>query len=720
MDKVMDRKEVFFKLLFGRSEGYLSLAFLEQESRKFFERYYRYPKELDTAIKEIDALKDSHNAYFCPQLFSEKARKKEFVNFTPNAWADLDSCHPNKMLVTPSVQVQSSPGRYQAYWVFDDFVAPKEAEELSRRIAYFHHDDGADNSGWDLTQLLRVPFTPNHKYKNTEVTTIEVSKAKYRMDDFVEYPQLAEFKTEELDMPDISGIDVQELLDSHARSMNPQIFKYLEETPKDGAWSAALWNLEMLLFETGFNRAQVFAIVQNAACNKYERDKRPVSQLWKDVCRAGDHHDLNKKLMVEKPHEMVTLLSQDERDYVDTLPPTFVDRYIDWAAGLSDASKQYHQAGGFIILSSLLCGSVALPTSFGVIIPNLWFMILADTTLTRKSTAMDIATDLLEEVNSDAIMATDGTIEGLMTALSTRARKPSLFLRDEFSGLIDSMLKKDYMAGMAEMLTKLYDGRMMKRVLKKEIFEIHDPRLIIFAGGIKNKIVSQLTFEHVSSGFLPRFVFITAESDITKVRPLGPPEFVVSKERALLLDEMREMYDHYQAPQTLSIGETSMSFDAARTYDAKLTSEAWIRYNKLEYTLTQLGVTSEMPDVFTPVGDRLAKSILKAAILIAASRQRNQHVEVTLDDVLIAIKYGEAWRTYSTEIIANVGRSQNEKLLQDIEKHIRRSPDGMPRSKILRVFKLTARQGREVIDTMIDRGLIEEHRNGRTSTYYAF
>src|SRR5690606_32174212 len=100
---------------------------------------------------------------------------------------------------------------------------------------------------------------------------------------------------------------------------------------------------------------------------------------------------------------------------------------------------------------------------------------------------------------------------------------PSVFLRDEFSGLLEQMTKKDYMAGMAELLTKLYDGKMQKRILRKETVEVREPILILFAGGIKNKVTRILTHEQVSSGFMPRFIFITAESDISTLKPLGPP-----------------------------------------------------------------------------------------------------------------------------------------------------------------------------------------------------
>jgi len=53
-------------------------------------------------------------------------------------------------------------------------------------------------------------------------------------------------------------------------------------------------------------------------------------------------------------------------------------------------------------------------------------------------------------------------------------------LRDEFSGLLDQMTKKDYLSGMAELLTKLYDCKMQKRVLKSGIVEVRNPRLTIY------------------------------------------------------------------------------------------------------------------------------------------------------------------------------------------------------------------------------------------------
>lgn len=720
-----DDLKSFFKLLFGKTQGWLCIAYINPNSRSFKEKFFQYPAELTLIADDIIKNADDKNIYFCPQLFKSGtagSRRKDNVSVVTCAWSDLDKCHPENLLVAPSISFESSPNRYQAFWLLDE-IAPADAEDLSRRIAYAHKKHGADLSGWDLTQLLRVPHTKNMKYKDApEVKVLNISDVEYRLEDFSEYPEVHSFSKSEVgDVPDVSDINVDELLEAHAISLNPMVFTYYSTVPDPGKWSHALYSLEMFLFEGGFSKEQVFAICKKSACNKFERDKRPDSHLWRDVVSAYNHHVDNKETNVEEPEKLLTLLTEAERARVRELPDGFVERYIKWASDLSDAAKQYHQAGAFTILSALLCGHVILPTSYGSIIPNLWFMILGDTTLTRKSTSMDMAVDLLSEIDPEALMATDGTLEGLMTILSGRPKKPSVFLRDEFSGLLDSMIRKDYMAGMPEMLTKLYDGKMMKRVLKRESFEVHDPRLIMFTGGIKTKVTQILTMEHVASGFMPRFIFITAESDITRIKPIGPPTDIDMGDRDKLLEELTKIKEHYQGFEPMKIGEQELTLAMPKEHKAVLSKEAWLRYNQLEMKLTQYGMDSEIPDAMTAVGGRLANSILKAAVLMSAARQFNAKttVYVTEDDILRAIKYGEAWRTYADEVISNVGITGDERLIDKIETFIRhRGTIGVNRSTILRTFKLTAKQGREMLDTMVQRNLIDQKANGRNMIYY--
>lgn len=714
MDK---RRETFFRLVFEKGSGFLCIAYgpPDRDPKKFREEFFQFPEELPQALDLINKVYMGNNVWFSPMLYAKRKRVKETVAFTPCSWSDADTCEPEAFFVAPTISIESSPGRYACLWMYETPPDPDEAENVSQRIAYTHAEDGADRTGWDLTQLLRMPYTYNFKYASTPIVgIIDINRKLYRLKDFDrDYEQVAHYSPVDIPMPDVSDIDADELMDKQRLQMTPTIWRlYQEPLPESQSWSEPLWKLMMYLFEAGFGLEHVFAIANNAACNKYEKRGAPLEQLWKDVCRAHTQYQ-QRSTEGAQTTGTVQLVSDEEREAV-LAEESFVERYITWAKALGDAAVQYHQAGAFTALSALLAGAVQLPTSFGIIKPNLWFMILADTTLTRKSTAMDIAMDLIMEVDDDVVMATDGSLEGMLTSLSTRPGKPSVFLRDEFSGLLESITRKDYYAGMPEMLTKLYDGKMQKRILRKESIDVRDPCFLIFAGGIKNKITSLLSFEHVSSGFMPRFVFITAESDIARVKPLGPPTDWTDNNRQAILDELEDLYDFYANHETvMKIAGSNIDITSPKKFNARLTPEAWQRYNEMEALMLDLGMKSQRPDIMTPVYDRLSKSILKASVLLAASRKKQDPVVVEVSDIVRAMVYGEQWREYADDVMNNVGMGQNERQLANIVAAIKRRP-GVSRSTLMQNHHLDARQASQVLETLEQRGLINRVTQGKS------
>lgn len=711
-----ERRMTFLRQAFGISEGYVCVAYGTRDRKQFREEFFKWPHDADEILGVVNKVYQGHNVWICPQLFDKKARKKENCIRTPSAWSDLDTCDPELLEVEPTVLIESSPGRYQALWLFDKEVDPDDAENLSQRIAYKHAEDGADRSGWDITQLLRFPYTYNYKYATTPVIKVlDINRNRYRLSDFEQkYPQVAGFEYMDVPLPEMGTIpNGLEILDAQRLKVSPMIWRlFQEELPKNESWSESLWKLQLMLFEAGFDRLEVFAIAREAKCNKYVKDGQVRDRhLWKEVLRAESKHLQNVNAFSPKNYEEKPLVSDEERRQVES-QDTFIERYIEWAKSLGDAAPQYHQAGAFTALSSLLAGNVQLPTSFGMMKPNLWFMILADTTLTRKSTAMDIAMDLVTEIDPEIIMATDGSIEGLLTSLSTRPGRPSVFLRDEFSGLLEMITKKDYYAGMPELLTKLYDGKMQKRILRKESIDVRDPCLILFAGGIKNKITGLLSFEHVSSGFMPRFIFITAESDITRVRPLGPPTDWTDNNREAIMNELTDLADFYKQKEVMVISKMNLEVEQQKKWNAKLTPEAWHRYNELETLMLDAGINSERPEIMTPVYDRLAKSILKASVLLAAARQREDIVKVEVADVVRAAAYGENWRMYVKEVMNSVGKGTYERQLDNIYRAVVRKP-GVSRSVIMQSYHLSARDTTQIFQTLEERNLITRQKQGR-------
>jgi hypothetical protein len=704
--------------VFGGYTGVICLAVIEEGKRGLKEYFYNWPQDVELLLNSIERLVEGglNDIYFCPQMFNRHARRKDAVSIANCAWADLDECRPSYLDETPTVITETSYGRFQAIWTFDKPQDPDVGEDISRRLAYKYADRGAERSGWDLTQLLRVPYTLNRKYDPPPTVQILESVGiggVYRPDDFKGLPTVPGHEHLDVPFPDeLPNEKPVDILRAHKFRINPTAYALFEKTPEDKKWSQNLWNLSMLCYEAGMSKEEVFIVAEAAACNKFKRDGKDKTYLWQDVCRAFFKHQHNVNIARIPSYEEEPLLSDGERSEVES-EETWAERYMKWARGLGDAAHQYHQAGAFIALSTFLAGSIKLPTMFGSIAPNVWFMIAGSTTLTRKTSSMNFCTDLIYKIDEDALLATDGSIEGMMTALSTRPGRPSIFHRDEFTGLLEAMVKKDYMAGFAEMLTKLYDGKRDKRVLRKEVVEVKNPILIIYAGGIKSRIQEILTFDQVSSGFLPRFIFITAESDVNRVRPLGPPTIRNEQEETIVLEELEDIAKYYNVPNETKVNGKLIPGLSRRVRNCELTPSAWARFNKIEAIMNNAGVSSDRPDVYTPVYERLSQSMLKVSLLIAASRQRSEVVAVEERDIMRAAYYGEGWRAYAKEIIVGVGHSKEERLLQTVLSAIVRS-NGISRSALMQGYHLSARDATAIFETLEQRGQILITRAGKS------
>lgn len=720
--EVNKTRETFFKALFRQESGYIGVATLEHHEDVFAQAFFAYPEQLPQLLEYVNVNYQGRSMYFCPQLLKRAERTKVSIKTCTVLWSDLDKCPPEVLDPPPSIVVESSPGRWQGYWLMQDAIEPLEAEDLSHRIAYAYRDQGADQSGWDLTQLLRIPMTYNMKYEQpgiVPIVRITVAHAtKYKPDSFNHLPEIPGY--EEVNAtplpPKALTLDPDRILAGNRHLLDQSVYNLYANEPEGLDWSSALWQLEMLLLEAGLSREDTFAVCNAAKCNKFARDGKPIGYLWRDVLRASVRLEQRMAAIGAAATIFPQLLTDQER-IVATQQESFVERFITWGKAKGDAAPQYFEAGAFTILSTLLSGPVKLPTSFGTILPNLWFLILADTTLTRKSTAMDLAMDLLLEVEADAVLATDGSIEGLMSSIASRPGRAGIFWRDEFSGLLAAIKQKDYLAGMGEALTKLYDGKYQKRILRKETIEIRDPIVLIFAGGIRSKILELLDHESITSGFLPRFVFIEAESDITNFRPIGPATQLDDAERGKLIAEMANLKDEYQQDMIVHVKEQKIAMP--KEFAAVLTSEAWDRYNRLERDMLEYGLTSGAPEVFTPTMDRLAKSGLKCAVLLAASRQKPTEgkVQVDLRDVLHAFSYVQNWADYATDVVANIGKTVNEKRIELVMSAIRRSP-GLTRSKLMQNYHLTARDADWILETLDQRGLVRRTKHDRTERIF--
>ncbi|MFI1948055.1 DNA-primase RepB domain-containing protein [Streptomyces virginiae] len=105
--------------------------------------------------------------YFCPALFGTgRNRRRENVLGSFCVWSDLDEpttleCLLHSGGVLPSVVIESSPGKYHVYWLLSHLET--DVQKLQRLNAAAAEALGADRSGFDAAQLLRLPFGVNSK-----------------------------------------------------------------------------------------------------------------------------------------------------------------------------------------------------------------------------------------------------------------------------------------------------------------------------------------------------------------------------------------------------------------------------------------------------------------------------------------------------------------------------------------------------------------------------
>lgn len=156
------RPDAFVKKIWQNHQEGSWLFLAAKQDPRWIEHPIKNDSDRDRNIREFfsEYPKRKWDLYFCPNAFMSSKRRKPKAFNTPYAWCDIDEADPSQFVPPPSVLWESSPGRFQGIWRFNRRLRPIRAERISRYLA---HEFGADRSGWEVTKVLRIPGTYNHK-----------------------------------------------------------------------------------------------------------------------------------------------------------------------------------------------------------------------------------------------------------------------------------------------------------------------------------------------------------------------------------------------------------------------------------------------------------------------------------------------------------------------------------------------------------------------------
>lgn len=214
------------------------------------------PDDFDDVPKFIQSQLD-HDIYFCPHGFSRRRRKKEYAVLPQVLWSDLDEADPRTIQIKPTMAFESSPNRYVGLWRTNETID----ETTNRALNYFI---GADKSGWDLTQVLRVPGTINYKYNSMPtVKILWTDGPEWDLDEIKKkLPRASTSKTNTSIEIDADRYESKAVLRKYSKKLSSRAKQIARaENAKVGERSDRIFELIANLHEAGATPDEIAAVV---------------------------------------------------------------------------------------------------------------------------------------------------------------------------------------------------------------------------------------------------------------------------------------------------------------------------------------------------------------------------------------------------------------------------------------------------------------------------
>lgn len=679
----------FLETVLGEDAGYATIVTKDGSGNPTVQKFFSYPDELDEMVEYAESKSDG-DVYFSPILFYEERRIRENAKSVSAVYSDADTCNPDNFKLPPSIVVQTSAGRWHAYWLLEKAYDPQRVALLAKKVAYAHKDQGCDISGWNPTKLLRVPGSVNTKYDVNEPVFGEASGLVYSIQDLeavygkVEVDAVLDLADAPMPEAPPQIIDVLKKIPANGDIMT----LYLEEPLPGADMSKMLWKLELELFRAGLNAEEVYVVARHAKCNKYHHPSRPKradadGDLWREVQRAeqaskmpdnaSEAVQLDELVQLRNDKAEISLLSDAEREVVANTP-TFIDKYCTWARKKTDGAIEFQVASAFTLLSAVFSDTGYGTPRYGKLGLNLWFMVLGETTLSRKSTSRQLMLRILRSyekyVGYQIDIGSNVTAEGLVKHLAGRDRMTSMFHRDEVQGMFKEFITKTYMSTAADQFTELYDGHVPVVIrstggsssASAAQTERAETNFIMYLMGITSKVSEILTVDYFRSGFLARFLYVIADAP----------------ERTFEMEAIEQAPEHDTATGTdYDMEELVKSLYTAKLWWEKkgqpfprpirLSDEALERFNKFKWDMGSYVEGHPHEESIEPSRQRLSLSIWKVAILLAMY-EKSERVE--LHHVQIAIHYAEQWFKNLERMAASISESEWQREVDELEAFI--------------------------------------------------
>lgn len=407
----------------------------------------------------------------------------------------------------------------------------------------------------------------------------------------------------------------------------------------------------------------------------------------------------------EEAPERITLLSDEERDYLRTTH-TWVDLYLEWIqTRLPQVNEPYHIMQALTILSAMYApyGYIATGSTLNL---NLYCISLGESS-TGKTQSEEYRDKVLFPIMREdrAYLTGDNpSPNGLHDMLLNRDGRWTLFASSEIAGFLATAGAKNpstagWMTGMLTQLTKYYDGYIppMVRVGRNSSGESEDAHgyLSIAALGTPDKVFELLTKDLFTDGFLARFLWSFGTP------PTGQDE-----------DNYRLTQQDITVDRNQTDPEGFLASESLENISIKKRQVVWMGDDVLERgtafikRLRWLANRHDLKELILPSFTRLGDNILKIAALFAMSEGFN---EIKLRHLLQALKYGEMFANSVLKAAKQVTETKLQKDLDEVYAWIQSKGQYVEQTALAKKF--AGKHGRDykmILNILEAQGYIEE------------
>jgi hypothetical protein len=260
---------------------------------------------------------------------------------------------------------------------------------------------------------------------------------------------------------------------------------------------------------------------------------------------GGDFRDaalsLEQTQLIDTANLATITSKREQYDFQPAFPEGhFVSDFIDYCALQTDASREYAEAAGLVLLSMVTARSKAslapYPTGLST---NLYVSLVGPTTRSRKSTVQRIAGEIAKAVNPSSLLPNRATTEALIKALSQRNNNVSVWMPDEFGVALAEIYSRDFMSGLEELLLTVYGGDDYVYERSNDEVRVRSPHLSVLAAATPESI-SRSGAVALESGLLPRFA-VVYPATLPEQRPVTNTAPNLSSHKSHLISRLHQV-----------------------------------------------------------------------------------------------------------------------------------------------------------------------------------